>query len=172
MPIPLDPSESDPLSIVVSLFLGVHSWIREEISDVDDTLINVVPMIGANSISTIVTHLTGSEAETLRTVVGLPVVRDRDAEFEERSQTMAEILKRLDEADSLVTDLSSQMTPEMLTRRTALPSFPSDELRPGMMWLVANYGHAREHLGQIQITKQLTMWSRHQTSPPQKGDPN
>jgi hypothetical protein len=27
--------------------------------------------------------------------------------------------------------------------------------RPGLDWLVSNYGHAREHLAQIELTKQL-----------------
>ena len=27
--------------------------------------------------------------------------------------------------------------------------------RPGIEWLITNYGHAREHLAQIQLTKQL-----------------
>jgi hypothetical protein len=27
--------------------------------------------------------------------------------------------------------------------------------KPGLEWLLSNYGHAREHLAQIQLTKQL-----------------
>jgi len=44
---------------------------------------------------------------------------------------------------------------ERLTARYALPTLPPDELRPGITWLLANYGHAREHVGEIQLTGQL-----------------
>ncbi len=27
--------------------------------------------------------------------------------------------------------------------------------RPGLEWLISNYGHAREHLAQVELTKQL-----------------
>jgi hypothetical protein len=41
----------------------------------------------------------------------------------------------------------------------ALPTLPADEKRPAMTWLIANYGHAREHLGQLLLTKQLALES-------------
>ena len=43
-----------------------------KITGLDPEGLNWVPTEGANSISTIVTHLVGSEAETIRTVAGLP----------------------------------------------------------------------------------------------------
>jgi len=40
-------------------------------------------------------------------------------------------------------------------RALALPTLPVDERRSGLTWLVGNYGHGREHVGQIQLTRQL-----------------
>ena len=64
---------------------------------------------GANSIATIVTHLVGSEMETVRTVVGVASVRDRDEEFRAASLTL-----------------------NRLRGAFALPTLPPDQKRPGM----------------------------------------
>ena len=61
----------------VALFHQVHDQLRQEINGLDANALNWVPVAGANSISTIVTHLVGSEAETLLSVAGLPYEHDR-----------------------------------------------------------------------------------------------
>lgn len=114
-----------------------------------------VPTPGANSISTIVIHIVGSEAETLRSVAGLPGARDREAEFTDRSRTNGELLALLGDADELVDTVDSLLDADRLRSAIALPTLPADEVRTGAAWLIANYGHAREHLGHIQLTRQL-----------------
>jgi hypothetical protein len=37
----------------------------------------------------------------------------------------------------------------------ALPTLPRQDLRSGLTWLVGNYGHVQQHVGHIQLTKQL-----------------
>jgi hypothetical protein len=52
---------------------------------------------------------------------------------------------------------------EMVEQIAALTPQDMSELRPrgdrppqrGIWWLLTNYGHAREHLAQIELTKQL-----------------
>jgi hypothetical protein len=44
---------------------------------------------------------------------------------------------------------------EDLAARCSLPTLPEHERRTGLAWLLGNYGHAREHLGQLLLTKQL-----------------
>jgi hypothetical protein len=119
-----------------------------------DTL-NWVPVEGANSIATIITHLVGSESETLRCMAGLPSERFRELEFDRKRVTRVEVLALLDAADDLIAETKPHIDADRLEAVFALPTLPADEVRSGLTWLVGNYGHAQEHLGHIQLTKQL-----------------
>ncbi len=140
---------------VLRLFEQVHDEIRTEIEGLDEAGLNWSPGPGANSIATLVTHLVGSEAETLRTVAGIVAVRHRDAEFVGATRTVEEIRGELDGADELVASLRAEIDDQRLRAMVALPTLPGDERRSGLTWLVGNYGHAREHVGHMQLTKQL-----------------
>jgi hypothetical protein len=155
MPIPTAPSGADPTATLIALFRQLHQQFRDELEGLGDDAVNWVPTAGANSIAVIVTHVVGSEAETLRCVAGVPCERDRDAEFAGRTLTRREVLLALDGADDLLVDLEPRMDARRLTAELSLPTLPYEETRPGLTWLVGNYGHAREHIGQIQLTKQL-----------------
>jgi hypothetical protein len=156
MPIPAAPEgRGDVASTVLTLFEQLHGQIREEIIDLDEAGLNWSPGEGANTIATIVTHVLGSEAETLRCVAGVASVRDRDGEFVGGPQRVADVLDTLRTADELLTALQPQIDGRRLRRASSLPTLPVDERRSGLTWLVGNYGHAREHLGHIQLTGQL-----------------
>ena len=155
VPIPAAPEGANPGAVVLVLFRQLHQELRDEVAGLTDDALNWVPTPGANSIATIVTHLVGSETETLRSVAGVACERDRDAEFAQRRRTSADLLLLLDEADGLLVEVWPRMERRRLTAEIPLPTLPSDELRPGLTWLVANYGHAREHVGQVQLTNQL-----------------
>lgn len=129
--------------------------MRAELVDITEDCLNYTQVDGANRISAIITHLVGSEAETVRTVAGEPLQRDRGAEFLATNLTRSQASKLLDDADHLVRRLGPLITDARLVAPISLPTLPSDELRPGITWLIGNYGHAREHVGQIQLTKQL-----------------
>jgi hypothetical protein len=157
MPIPAAPDgdRAHPLAAATALFRQLHDQLRDEIQGVDPAVLRWVPCEGANSIATLVVHILGSEAETLRSIAGAAVERDRDAEFVPTSLDGKDLLERLDEADAVLARVTA--TAPDLGRRLALPTLPTDETRPAMTWLVANYGHAREHLGQVLLTKQLAL---------------
>ncbi len=142
-------------STVLILFRQVHDQIREEIEGLDEAGLNWAPGPGTNSVATIVTHVIGSEAETIRSVVGIDEPRDRDAEFSHPWQTPADVTSALEQADLLIATLGPQIDSDRLRARVSLPTLPPEEERSGLTWLVGNYGHAREHVGQIQLTKQL-----------------
>lgn len=155
MPIPAAPSgSSDVASSILLLFRQVHDQLRDELQGLDDGALNWIPTPGANSIATIVTHLVGSEAETLRCVAGVQCARDRDTEFSGSHLTLAEVLDLLDGADRLIDELEPKIDAHRLEAVFALPTLPPWEVRSGLTWLVGNYGHAREHVGQIQMTRQ------------------
>jgi hypothetical protein len=140
---------------VIAQFRLVHDRLRQEIDGLDIKALNWVPIAGTNSIATILTHLVGSEEETLRCVAALSSERDRDAEFVGKILSMAAVLQLLDRADELITTMTPHIDSQRLQAVFALPTLPTEEVRSGLTWLVGNYGHACEHLGQIQLTKQL-----------------
>jgi hypothetical protein len=156
MPIPAAPSgPSDVVSTVLALFDQLHDQVRQEIAGLDDLAVNWTPTRGTNSIATIVTHLVGSEAETLRGVAGLPSSRHRPGEFGGERRTAAEVIEELAGSDRLIAELRPRLTSDRLDTLLSLPTLPADQRRSGLTWLAGNYGHAREHVGHIQLTKQL-----------------
>ena len=140
---------------MLTLFEQLHDQVREEIAGLDDAAVNWSPGPGANTIATIVTHLVGSEAETLRCVAGVPCTRDREGEFSRGHRAVAEIVDELRRADELIAALRLEIGWRRLRTVMTLPTLPAAERRSGLTWLVGNYGHAREHVGHIQLTTQL-----------------
>jgi len=156
MSIPAAPAEPFAIaSTVLTLFEQLHDQVRWEIEGLDDDGLNWVPDAGANAVATIVTHIVGSEAETLRCVAGVTGVRDRASEFVGSRRYRADILGELRTADALIENVRSEIDAHRLQTVLALPTLPPEERRTGLTWLVGNYGHAREHVGHIQLTKQL-----------------
>ncbi len=155
VPIPAEPTEPTVIAAVVALFRQVHDEVRDEIAPLDTDDLNWLPADGPNTIATIVRHLVGSEAETLRTVAGEACERDRDAEFVGVTTSKPEVLDLLDEADALLDDLTPALVDSRLFLRSALATLPANQTRPGVSWLIGNYGHACAHVGHIQMTKQL-----------------
>jgi hypothetical protein len=155
VPIPAAPTDDGALSTVLVLFGQVHEQLRGELNGLDDDALNWVPMLGANSIATIITHLVGSEAETLRCVAGIRCERDRDVEFVGPRLTRADVLRLLEDADKLIVELEPSIDTSRLIAEFPLPTCPPEEVRTGLTWLIGTYGHSREHVGQIQITIQL-----------------
>jgi hypothetical protein len=156
MPIPVGLlGRSDAASAILALFGQVHDQIRQEIEGLDDAGLNWCMGAETNSIATTVTHIVGSEAETLRCVSRVPCRRHRDDEFRQERRRRADVFRELEMADRLIAELQPGIGPPQLRRHLGLPTLPADERRSGLTWLVGNYGHAREHVGHIQVTKQL-----------------
>jgi Protein of unknown function (DUF1572) len=156
MPIPAAPTgRTDVVSTVLRLFEQLHDEIRHEIGGLDDAGLNWSPGPGTNSIATIVTHVVGSEAETLRCVAGAACDRHRDEEFTRGRRRRAHILGELERADELMAELRPHIAVARLRTHLTLPTLPASERRSGLTWLLGNYGHAREHVGHIQLTRQL-----------------
>jgi hypothetical protein len=155
VPIPAAPNDSNATSAVTALFRQVHDQLRWELDGLDDDALNWLPTPGANSIATIVTHLVASEAETFESVAGVECERDREAEFVGHRRTVSEVLGLLDGADDLIAELAPRIDNDRLNALIPLPTVPAEEVRPGLTWLIGTYGHAREHVGQVLLTKQL-----------------
>jgi hypothetical protein len=140
----------------VSLYREIHVQLQGEVSDLGEPALTWMPGPETNSISTLVVHLLGSEAEVLRTVRGLSSDRDRAAEFTANVGNAEELLSRIHAADLLLEELGAQISEEDLATTMVRPSAVRNRAaRTGLYWLLNSYGHAREHLAQLQLTKQL-----------------
>jgi len=137
---------------VIDLYRAVHAKMREEVRGMEADALNWAPVAETNSVAALVVHTLGSEAEVLRTVRNVQGDRDRDAEFLVQAPDAADLVRRLDEADALLADLGGGITADdLVTKRHRGERDPET----GLYWLVSNYGHAREHLAHLQLTKQL-----------------
>jgi len=136
---------------VRGLYHSVHEQIRAHVRGMDRGTLNCKPLPLANSVAVLVVHTLGSEREMIRAVRLLPTERDRDSEFRAEAEA-ADLLSLLDEADRELDEQLGALTAADLTELRPRGDRPT---RPGLEWLLANYGHAREHLAQVELTKQL-----------------
>jgi hypothetical protein len=136
---------------VRALFHSVHDELRKQVRDLDHGTLNWRPLPKANSVAVLVVHTLGSEREMIRAVRAITTERDRPSEFRAESDA-AELLELLDRADRELDEHLDALIAEDLTALRPRGEFGP---RPGMVWLISNYGHAREHLAQIELTKQL-----------------
>jgi hypothetical protein len=136
---------------VVTLFHLVHNQLREQVRGLDHGTLNWKPLPLANSIAVLVVHTLGSEREVVRAVRSQASDRDHDSEFKVEAEA-ADLLAVLDQADRGLDELLGGVTAADLTDLRQRAERPP---KPGLEWLLSNYGHAREHLAQIELTKQL-----------------
>jgi len=114
------------------LFHVLHDGFRKQVRGLDHGTLNWRPL-------------------PLRSVRVVATERDRESEFKVEAEA-ENLLALLDEADREVDELLGGLTAEDLTENRPRGE---NEPRPGLYWLISNYGHAREHLAQIELTKQI-----------------
>jgi DinB family protein len=132
-------------------FHSVHDQIREMVAGMDRRALSWKPHPEANSITVLVVHTLGSEREMLRAVRAIPTERDRPAEFMAEGEA-GDLVALLDQVDQELHEHIASMTGADLSEMRPRGDRPP---RPGLEWLLQNYGHAREHLAQMELTKQL-----------------
>ena len=137
---------------VAGLFRDTHERARQALDGLDVDALDWVPAPDANSIAVLTTHLLGSERETLATVLGTPVERNRGAEFRARADPVA-LRRLLNDADARLDDLEAAAPTLDLSLERTRGSDPTPRRLAEM--LISNYAHAREHVGHIELTAQL-----------------
>lgn len=134
-----------------TLYHSVHDQLRGHLRGLDQGTLNWKPLPLANSVAVLIVHTLGSEREMIRAVRSLPTERDRESEFGAEAEA-ADLVALLDQADRELDEHLGALTAANLTELRPRGDRPP---RPGLEWLLSNYGHAREHLAQIELTKQL-----------------
>src|SRR5690606_24216137 len=120
---------------------------RDEVAELTTKQLDHVPAPGANSITTLVTHLLGSEAEIWTIVSGGTSTRHRPSEFTVKGVTAKDLLEKIDAADRLLDELAPKVDVAALAKVWERPNRGPDT---GANLLINNYGHAREHLAHLQ----------------------
>jgi hypothetical protein len=134
-----------------TLYHDVHDKLREQVRGMDAGTLNWKPLPQANSIAVLIVHTLGSEREMIRALRSLQTERDRESEFRAEAES-ADLLALLDQVDRELDEHLGTVTAADLTELRPRGDRPP---RPGLESLLANYGHAREHLAQVELTKQL-----------------
>ena len=143
----------DPVVIaLIDVWRKLHERVRDEIRGLDAATLNWTPGPETSSMAVLVTHMLGSELETLMLVRGLTAQRDRPSEFVVQGVGAADLERRLDLAAAALEEHGGAITLDDLVSTRVHPRLGTNR---GGYWLVTNYGHANEHLGQLQLTKQL-----------------
>jgi hypothetical protein len=140
------------VATVVRLYKEAHDDMRKAVRDADSALLTWRPAPETSSIAVLIVHTLGSEAEVFRIARNAAGSRDRDSEFRTEIDSADELIALLDAADADLDAAAPQITAADLDDKRPRRSNPPETMR---YWLIQNYGHAREHLAQIQMTKQL-----------------
>lgn len=139
-------------STIVDLFLKAHQQLRDIIRDMDTDQLNWAPVPDTNSPAVLVTHTLASEYHTLLFVRDLVEERDRESEFRATATSADELLAQIDRADELLREHGEAITADDLA---ATRTRPDRDPQVGLHWLINNYGHAREHIGHLELTAQM-----------------
>ncbi|MGD0709375.1 MAG: DinB family protein [Anaerolineaceae bacterium] len=135
----------------------LHQEIKDAIKGLPQEALDWVPGKDMNSLVAIVTHLAGSERASVGgTVGGIPVNRDRAAEFLSKGSDEAALVSLLDDSLEVVRSVCAKLTLKDLEAKRIRPR---DQHEVTVSWILLHaFDHAALHLGHIQITRQ--MWDQ------------
>ena len=140
------------ISTTLDLFRDVYRNLDAEVQGLSADQLTWTPAPETNSIAVLVVHTIGSAEEVIRVVRGMTSDRDREAEFIPNDLSAQALHDRIAAALRFIDEVATGIASEDLA---ATRERPPRKPQTGMYWLLNNYGHAREHLAHIQLTKQL-----------------
>jgi uncharacterized damage-inducible protein DinB len=135
-------------------FHELHQEIEQALKALPSDVLDWKPGAEMNSISVILTHLTGAERFLIGDVVmGEPSNRNREAEFEVEGLAKQDLLDRLTEVDGYIKGAFEKMSlPDLESYRT----HPRNGKQVSVSWAILHaLEHTATHLGHIQLTVQL-----------------
>ena len=136
----------------VEQFAQHNERLRAAVRGLSPASLDRSPGPEMNSIAVLVAHATGSELGWLHVAAGRPHERDREAEFRTRAKDAAELEAMIDRASRAIPDLVRATLAGNLD--TVRRSTPDREITAGFA-LVHALEHLAEHVGQVELTRQL-----------------
>jgi len=137
----------------IDILQECHREILEALNGLPSEALDWIPGPDMNSLSVIVTHLTGAERYWIGNVAAQePSARNRDAEFKVYGQDLAFLKNRLDNNLEYAKNVLSKFTLEDLnvTRKAR-----DGEIVTVAWALLHALAHSTLHQGQIELTRQL-----------------
>lgn len=137
---------------LVRLFEEHHGRLRRVVEGLGADALDQVLAPETNSIAVLVTHTCGSELDWLHIAAGRSMERERAAEFRTRKRNAADLAATVDRASSILPELVRAAVAGGLdtTRRTRRGREVS------AAWcLMHALEHTAEHVGQVELTRQL-----------------
>ena len=131
---------------------ALHRRMREAVAGLDQRSLDWVPTDGANSIAVLVTHTVGSELDWLHVACGRAIDRDRDAEFKTHDRGAEDLAALVEGAERRAGELVRSAVAGGL--EAARRSRAGREVTAAYC-LQHAVAHTAEHVGQIELTRQL-----------------
>ncbi len=146
--------------ILAQRFHGLHQQILDILQALPDEALDWAPGQEMNSVSVIIAHLAGSERFLIGDVVMRdPSNRNRDAEFQAKGLTKAELTHRLENAEAYLKSAFEKLSLDDLAAERQHPH----QGTVTVAWaLLHALDHAAEHMGHIEMTSQL--WRQREVS--------
>lgn len=146
------PGPTTLLTGVVDRYLREgHDEMRELVRGLPGDVLDWSPGPDTNSIAVLVLHTLDSERFLTALVGGMQLARDREAAFRTAGLTADDVLAQIDAIELDVAGFLAGITDDQL----ASPVERRGRTAPGAYWLLHLAAHAREHLGQASLTRQL-----------------
>jgi Protein of unknown function (DUF1572) len=140
--------------VLAERFHDLHEEIRNDLSSLPPEALDWVPGHEMNSVSVIITHLTGAERFLIGDVIMQdPSNRNRDAEFLVKGLTKMDLMHRLDETETYSIKAFEKLTMEDLSTERLHPRHGN---QVKVAWAILHaLDHVASHVGHINITAQL-----------------
>ena len=131
-----------------------HDEIRNAIKGLSPEALDWIPGPEINSLSVLVTHLSGAERYWIGDVIaGDLKVRDRGAEFKVKGLSEQDLIRRLSDNEAYFQKI---LEPLALQELEASRTSPRDGQSVTVGWVLCYVmKHTALHLGHMQITRQL-----------------
>lgn len=134
-----------------SMLHETHDGFRTVVGGLSTEALDWAPGPETNSIGVLLVHALESERSMCASVAGLDLPRDREASFRSRAVDAQALRALVDSSEATVDGYLDAAGPGQLAAEIRR----GDHVRSGATWLVRAALHAREHLGQATLTRQL-----------------
>ena len=141
----------------IEMLDDLRNRFKEAVQDMDATELNWAPPAkDVNSPYILAYHIAGSEAMWIHQIVGQrDVPRDRDAEFRATGDSPTALIERLGSIAVTSREIIGGLTPDDLKQLRTQPVRRGGDQAP-VRWCIAHLiEHYAEHLGHLDLTKQL-----------------
>ena len=140
------------VAMIARLLRATHDRFRAVVRDLDPETLSLAPGAETNSIAVCVRHTLRSEGSMLGRLADRRFDRTYAEDFLNQPTSEEELLAQLEQADQVLEEFGAAIPRAALER---VWERPNGHVFTGVEWLTHHYGHANEHVGHAELTRQL-----------------